>query len=427
MANILVIQKLTNFAQNLMDMAKSKKATIKKAAKAPAKPIAKKATKPVSKPKVVAKPAAKKSVKPASKAKAKPVVKKAAKPTPKKSVKAASKKVTPKKAVSKKVAPKKIVKAAPKKVAKPAPKKVSKSAPKKAVKKVAPKKTAPKKAVMPAPKTIVKKIAPKKIEKPSPKKVSAPVKNIAPAAKVATKSAPVSKPQPKQVEAAPAKQAAPAKIEAIAPVQHPVQKIEIKKPLFKKANSKKNSKPVETYDGKRVVRSELPAKALITIQKPEEEVIMESTHYEYPTLRYSDAELKEFKIIIDKKLEAAREELKNLKDSLDSHTESQVGNKSWNMEEGSDTSEMEYLMNQIARLNKFIRDLEMALVRIENKTYGICRATGKLIDKQRLRIVPHATLSMEAKMSRKSDDIPNTSQAPSAHMGSEGEGFGGEE
>ncbi len=84
-------------------------------------------------------------------------------------------------------------------------------------------------------------------------------------------------------------------------------------------------------------------------------------------------------------------------------------------------------MNQIARLNKFIRDLEMALVRIENKTYGICRATGKLIDKQRLRIVPHATLSMEAKMSRKSDDIPNTSQTPAAHMGSEGEGFGGEE
>jgi RNA polymerase-binding transcription factor DksA len=88
---------------------------------------------------------------------------------------------------------------------------------------------------------------------------------------------------------------------------------------------------------------------------------------------------------------------------------------------------MEYLMNQIARLNKFIRDLEMALVRIENKTYGICRATGKLIDKNRLRVVPHATLSMEAKMSRKSDDITNTSQAPAAHMGSEGEGFGGEE
>src|SRR6202012_1168224 len=109
------------------------------------------------------------------------------------------------------------------------------------------------------------------------------------------------------------------------PVNTPaVDKIKVEKPLFKKQGGKKNSKPVETYDGKRVVRSELPAKALITIQKPEEEVTMEHTHYEYPTLRYSDAELKEFKEIIDKKLAGAREELKNLKDSLDSHTESQV-------------------------------------------------------------------------------------------------------
>ena len=405
MANILVIQKLTNFAQNLMDMAKSKKATNKKVVKATAKPAAKKVVKPApkAKSKTVAKPAAKKSAKPAPKVQAKQV-KKVAKPAPKKAVKAA---------------PKKIAKPAPKKVVKVAPKKTAKPAPKKAVKKPAPKKAAVKKAVKPAPKPIVKKNATKKIVKPAPKKVVAPAKKAP--AKVVSKPAVVAKPQPKPV----AKPVAPAKPEVA--ITTNVEKIQIKKPLFKKPNSKKNSKPVETYDGKRVVRSELPAKALITIQKPEEEVVMETTHYEYPTLRYSDAELKEFKEIIDKKLLAAREELRNLKDSLDSHTESQVGNKSWNMEEGSDTSEMEYLMNQIARLNKFIRDLEMALVRIENKTYGICRATGKLIDKQRLRIVPHATLSMEAKMSRKSDDIPNTSQVPSAHMGSEGEGFGGEE
>ena len=417
MAKILVIQKLTNFAQNLMDMAKSKKTT-KKAVKAPAKP-AKKVAKPAPKSKTVAKPAAKKSAKPApkpvAKKVAKPAPKKAAKPAPKKAVKAVAKKAAkpaPKKVV-KKVAPK----PAPKKLAKPAPKKAVKPAPKKVAK------PAPKKAVKPAPKPIVKKTASKVTAKPAPKKaVPAPVK------KVAAKPAPVVKPQPAQK--APVKQvAAPVKAAAATPANAPASgdKIHVQKPLFKNKGGKKNSKPVETYDGKRVVRSELPAKALITIQKPEEEVKMENTHYEYPTLRYSDAELKEFKVIIDKKLEAAREELKNLKDSLDSHTESQVGNKSWNMEEGSDTSEMEYLMNQIARLNKFIRDLEMALVRIENKTYGICRATGKLIDKNRLRIVPHATLSMEAKMSRKSDDIPNTSQAPSAHMGSEGEGFGGEE
>ena len=427
MANILVIQKLTNFAQNLMDMAKSKKATNKKAVKVAAKPAAKKVVKPAPKakvkPKAAAKPAAKKAVK---KVAAKPAPKKVqAKSVPAKASKAAPKKaakVAPKKVV--KPAPKKVVKAAPKKAAKPAPKKVVKVAPKKAVKKAAPKKVAPKKAVKPAAKPIVKKVTPKKIEKPASKKVAAPAKKAAPA-KVAPKPAVVAKAQPKPIQKPVAKVEAP-KVEVKA-AQPATENIQIKKPLFKKPGNKKNSKPVETYDGKRVVRSELPAKALITIQKPEEEVTMEHTHYEYPTLRYSDAELKEFKLIIDKKLEAAREELRNLKDSLDSHTESQVGNKSWNMEEGSDTSEMEYLMNQIARLNKFIRDLEMALVRIENKTYGICRATGKLIDKQRLRIVPHATLSMEAKMSRKSDDIPNISQAPSAHMGSEGEGFGGEE
>jgi RNA polymerase-binding transcription factor DksA len=424
MANVLVIQKLTNFAQNLMDMAKSKKPTNKKAVKASAKPAAKKAAKPAPKAKAKSKAMAK--PKPAAKKVVKAAPKKVAKPAPKKGVKAAPKKIA--KPAAKKVvkpAPKKVVKPAPKKAAKPAPKKVSKPAPKKAIKKVAPKKAAPKKAVKPAPKKALKKVAPKKISKPAPKKVVAPAKKAAPV-KVAAKPAVAPKAQAKPVQKQAVKQPAPAKPEVKA-IQPNVQKIQIKKPLFKKPGGKKNSKPVETYDGKRVVRSELPAKALITIQKPEEEVTIESTHYEYPTLRYSDAELKEFKLIIDKKLEAAREELKNLKDSLDSHTESQVGNKSWNMEEGSDTSEMEYLMNQIARLNKFIRDLEMALVRIENKTYGICRATGKLIDKQRLRIVPHATLSMEAKMSRKSDDIPNTSQTPAAHMGSEGEGFGGEE
>ena len=389
-------------------MAKSKKANNKKAAKPAAKPAAKKVSKPApkAKAKVVAKPAAKKSAKPAAKAKSKSVVKKAAKPAPKKVVKKAAPakklaKPAPKKVVKKAAPAKKVVKPTPKKVVKKAVpvKKVAKPAPKKVVKKAAPAKKVVAKKAAPAPKKVV--------AKPVPAKKAAP----APAAKVAAKP----------VAAAPAK-----KVEA--PVAQPAKPIvQIKSGPVKKHSNKKSSKPVETYDGKRVVRSELPAKALITLQKPEEEIRMEHTHYEFPTLRYSDAELKEFKEIIDKKLAAGREELKNLKDSLESHTESQVGNKSWNMEEGSDTSEMEYLMNQIARLNKFIRDLEMALVRIENKTYGICRATGKLIDKNRLRVVPHATLSMEAKMSRNTDDITNTSQAPAAHMGSEGEGFGGEE
>lgn len=122
-------------------------------------------------------------------------------------------------------------------------------------------------------------------------------------------------------------------------------------------------------------------------------------------MRYSDEDLKEFKDLIDKKLVTAREELKNLKESLDNHTESQAGNKAWNMEEGTDTSEMEYLMNQISRQHQYIRNLELALVRVENKTYGICRVSGRLIPKERLRVVPHATMSLESKMGRKNDDV----------------------
>jgi len=136
---------------------------------------------------------------------------------------------------------------------------------------------------------------------------------------------------------------------------------------------------------------------------------------EMPTVRYSDDDLKTFKELIEKKLESAREELKDLKDSLDNHNESLAGNKSWNMEEGSDTSDMEYMMNQISRQHQYLRNLEAALVRIENKTYGICRVTGKLIPKERLRLVPHATLSVEAKQSRRPEDAsPGLANAPIA-------------
>ncbi|MDW8273277.1 MAG: TraR/DksA C4-type zinc finger protein [Chitinophagales bacterium] len=127
---------------------------------------------------------------------------------------------------------------------------------------------------------------------------------------------------------------------------------------------------------------------------------------EGPNLRYSDEDLKMFRELIEKKLEQAREELKSLKEALDNHNESLLGNKSWNPEEASDTTEMEYLMNQISRQHQYIKNLEAALVRIENKTYGICRVTGKLIPKERLKLVPHATLSVEAKLNRKPEEAP---------------------
>ncbi len=116
--------------------------------------------------------------------------------------------------------------------------------------------------------------------------------------------------------------------------------------------------------------------------------------------RYSDAELQEFKAIILEKLRIAREELSSLTTSLSNSnangTDDTAGTYK-TLEDGSATLEKEQINQLAARQKKFIDNLEAALVRIENKTYGICRETGKLIQKERLKAVPHTTLSIEAK------------------------------
>ena len=117
--------------------------------------------------------------------------------------------------------------------------------------------------------------------------------------------------------------------------------------------------------------------------------------------RYSDAELQEFKELIVDKLRMAKEELSSLALSLSNPnangTDDTAGTYK-TLEDGSATLEKESINQLAARQKKFIESLEAALVRIENKTYGICRETSKLIPKERLRAVPHATLTMEAKM-----------------------------
>lgn len=117
--------------------------------------------------------------------------------------------------------------------------------------------------------------------------------------------------------------------------------------------------------------------------------------------RYSDSELQEFKEILLEKLRVAREELGSLTQSLSNPnlngTDDTAGTYK-TLEDGSATLEKEQINQLAARQKKFIENLEAALVRIENKTYGICRETGKLIQKERLRAVPHTTLSMEAKL-----------------------------
>src|SRR6476619_1765391 len=117
--------------------------------------------------------------------------------------------------------------------------------------------------------------------------------------------------------------------------------------------------------------------------------------------RYSDSELQEFKELITDKLTSAKEELLALTNSLSSPNKNGTDDTAGTyktLEDGSATLEKEQLNQLAARQKKFIENLESALVRIENKTYGICRETGKLIQKERLKAVPHATLSMEAKL-----------------------------
>tara|TARA_B100000242_G_C42973222_1_gene451632 strand:- start:623 stop:1009 length:387 start_codon:yes stop_codon:yes gene_type:complete len=119
--------------------------------------------------------------------------------------------------------------------------------------------------------------------------------------------------------------------------------------------------------------------------------------------RYSDKDLAEFKTLIQDKIISAKEDLKRLRDSItqgagngtnDTYTAFKA------FEEGSETLSKESNSILAQRQEKFIRDLNNALIRIENKTYGICRVTGKLINKERLKLVPHATLSIEAKMQK---------------------------
>lgn len=119
--------------------------------------------------------------------------------------------------------------------------------------------------------------------------------------------------------------------------------------------------------------------------------------------RYSDSELLEFKEIIDKKLSKARNDLEMLTEAYINNNDHGTNDTSPTfkvLEEGNSVLTKEENSKLASRQEKFIQNLEMGLIRIENKSYGICRATGKLISKERLKSVPHATLSIDAKMNR---------------------------
>ena len=116
--------------------------------------------------------------------------------------------------------------------------------------------------------------------------------------------------------------------------------------------------------------------------------------------RYSDEDLKEFKELIQKKIDKAERDLMLIRESFINDQNNGTDDTSPTFkafEEGAETLSKEQNAILAGRQEKFVRDLKNALIRIENKTYGICRVTGKLIGKDRLRAVPHATLSIEAK------------------------------
>jgi len=291
---------------------------------------------------------------------------------------------------------------------------VKKSAP---AKKAAPaKKVAPVKKTAPAP---VKKIAPAKNTAPVKKAAPAPVKQAAPVQVKKAVPAPVKKAAPapaaKKAAPAPAKKAAPAPSKPVSTSKPPAKKVpmispetrfaetskvtasaaEIRKALREK-EAKKDSKPVPMP--KITTKSSRKYEPEFTKSVLDGQV---DTAPSGPTQRYSDAELAEFRELIQNKLNAAKQELSYL-NGLITRKDSMSGEDSdtryMTMEDGSLSMEREQLSQMASRQIDFIEKLEKAMMRIENKTYGICRVTGKLIDKARLKAVPHATLSMEAKL-----------------------------
>jgi RNA polymerase-binding transcription factor DksA len=302
------------------------------------------------------KPAAKAAAKKPAPKKAAPVAKKAApvkKAVVAKKVAAPAKK-TASKPVTKVAAKKPIAKVAPKKVAKPAAKPVAK-VPEKQIKKAASKPVAKKVvATKTQTKPVAKKIETKKaVEKPDHTKA---LEKAVAAKKVADKAV--------AVKAAPAKP-------------------EVKKPLVMPKINTKTSRKYEPDFTKSVLDKAAP--------DPGAQIVM-----------YSDADLSEFKELIQRKLGSAKKELAYLQGLLtrkDDMGGDEGDGRYMTMEDGSLSMEREQLSQMASRQITFVDHLEKALMRIENKTYGVCRVTGKLIDKARLRAVPHATLSIEAKMS----------------------------
>ncbi len=265
-----------------------------------------------------------------------------------------------------------------KKVAKPINKSsLAKKSAKPVVKKAVPKKLAKNKTVEKASAAQAKKTT-------LTKKTTAPIKKSIAESKVSKKNVVHEKPVEKAIAKAPV-------------VNINDHQRELKKALKNaaKTESKKTAKPfvMPKTSTEKSRKYEPQFIKSVLDQAPEEN--------NGPSMRYSDTELNEFRELITRKLETAKKELGYLQGLITRKDEmggDDTDNRYMTMEDGSLSMEREQLSQMASRQITFIDHLEKAMMRIENKTYGICRVTGKLIDKARLRAVPHATLSIEAKM-----------------------------
>jgi RNA polymerase-binding transcription factor DksA len=236
-----------------------------------------------------------------------------------------------------------------------------------------------------AKKAPAKKAAKKPAKKAAKKAVKKPAKKAAPKAK---------KPAPKAKKAAPKAKAAAKPAPKAKPVAlKPAPKVAFKKPepVVRKSTTLSLLQPkLPPVNTPPLLKNRLSpkAKALPVDNRS----------------RYSDAELKEFKVLINEKLGEATRDYELLKNTLshkDDHGTDDTSPTFKLLEDGSDVLSKEETAQLAARQEKYIQNLKNALIRIENKTYGICRVTGKLIPKERLRSVPHATLSIDAKLGQK--------------------------
>jgi RNA polymerase-binding transcription factor DksA len=244
--------------------------------------------------------------------------------------------------------------------------------------------------------------------KKAPAKAGKKTAKAKPAAKV-KKAAPA-----KVKKAVVAKKAKPvAKKSAPKPAPKPKAKVAPKKEIAKKQVSKKAAPAKAVAEVKEAPKTPASVAAKVAqtaqlnfFQMPNQrpmahKQVKPSTNSEEKT-RYSEEELKEFETLINKKLDKAKEEYKILKETLnrnnDEGTDATSGGNTKVLEDGAETAEKENLSQLAARQQKYIANLENALIRIKNGTYGICSVTGKLISKERLIAVPHTTQSIEAKL-----------------------------